>query len=204
HRRQRPGARRAPRDRHPAEVQRPAPPGRDRARRGSLRAGAATGRALMALLAAVLVFAAVTIFVTGLWAIYDWRRRITARLGATARVDPTVDTGIAGEASGSAWVTWKAILRRTAVCARLAVMAEQAGYRDAGAEWLTMIVAAGLVGAVVASLRTGSMLMAAATALVFGTFPVGYLFYQRHQRLVRFEQQLPDALGMMTRALRAG
>src|SRR5439155_24790785 len=140
----------------------------------------------------------------GLWAIYDWRRRITARLGATARVDPTVDTGIAGEASGSAWVTWKAILRRTAVCARLAVMAEQAGYRDAGAEWLTMIVAAGLVGAVVASLRTGSMLMAAATALVFGTFPVGYLFYQRHQRLVRFEQQLPDALGMMTRALRAG
>jgi tight adherence protein B len=46
--------------------------------------------------------------------------------------------------------------------------------------------------------------MAAAAGVVMGSFPFAYIQYRRRKRLERFERQLPEALDLITRALRAG
>lgn len=49
-----------------------------------------------------------------------------------------------------------------------------------------------------------SMLFAAVAGAAAGSTPLMYLFYRRRQRMAKMERQLPDALDLMTRALRAG
>jgi len=61
------------------------------------------------------------------------------------------------------------------------------------AAWLFMLMAA-----------HQSMLVSLAAAVVVGAAPVMYVFYRKSQRLARIEHQLPDALDLITRALRAG
>ena len=46
--------------------------------------------------------------------------------------------------------------------------------------------------------------MAAAAGVVLGALPFAYIHYKRTKRLEKFERQLPDALDLITRALRAG
>jgi tight adherence protein B len=48
------------------------------------------------------------------------------------------------------------------------------------------------------------VLMGAAAGLLFGALPFLYIHYCRTKRLDKFERQLPDALDLITRALRAG
>ena len=48
------------------------------------------------------------------------------------------------------------------------------------------------------------MLIGAATGVLLGSVPWMYVRYRRNKRLAKFERQLPDALDLMTRALRAG
>ena len=40
--------------------------------------------------------------------------------------------------------------------------------------------------------------------LVLGALPAGYLYWLKSQRMARFERQLPEALELVSRALRAG
>jgi tight adherence protein B len=49
-----------------------------------------------------------------------------------------------------------------------------------------------------------SLLLKLLLAGLSGGAPVGYLYWCRHRRLSLFEQQLPDALELVSRALRAG
>lgn len=49
-----------------------------------------------------------------------------------------------------------------------------------------------------------SMLFGALVGAVAGATPLTYLNYRRSQRMAKMERQLPDALDLMTRALRAG
>lgn len=49
-----------------------------------------------------------------------------------------------------------------------------------------------------------SILIAAIAGSAVGATPLMYLFYQRERRAAAIERQLPDALDLMTRALRAG
>ena len=46
--------------------------------------------------------------------------------------------------------------------------------------------------------------MAAAAGVLMGGLPFVYVQFRRRKRLARFEQQLPEALDLITRALRAG
>ena len=48
------------------------------------------------------------------------------------------------------------------------------------------------------------LLLGAAVAALFGTLPLLYIRYRRKRRLDKFERQLPEALDLITRALRAG
>lgn len=49
-----------------------------------------------------------------------------------------------------------------------------------------------------------SLLTGAVAGAVLGAVPLMYLYFQRGRRVAKMERQLPDALDLMTRALRAG
>ncbi|WP_341936324.1 type II secretion system F family protein [Marinimicrobium sp. C2-29] len=81
--------------------------------------------------------------------------------------------------------------------------------RDAGSQWIayryvSMAVALGVAAAVVGSILTDSGLL----ALLFGGLALAAPFFKllsdRARRLARFEEQLPDAIDVMRRALQAG
>jgi tight adherence protein B len=49
-----------------------------------------------------------------------------------------------------------------------------------------------------------ALLLALLLAVVLGALPTGYLYWLKSQRMAKFERQLPDALELVSRALRAG
>ena len=49
-----------------------------------------------------------------------------------------------------------------------------------------------------------ALLFALLFAVVFGALPAGYLYWLKSQRMSMFERQLPEALELVSRALRAG
>jgi tight adherence protein B len=49
-----------------------------------------------------------------------------------------------------------------------------------------------------------ALLLALLLAVVLGALPAGYLYWLKSQRMAKFERQLPEALELVSRALRAG
>lgn len=68
----------------------------------------------------------------------------------------------------------------------------------------TCIATAGGAWATTVSMAHQSHLVGVLAAAVFGALPVLYVTHKRDKRLKKIEAQLPDALDLMTRALRAG
>jgi tight adherence protein B len=56
----------------------------------------------------------------------------------------------------------------------------------------------------VSSVAHQSLFVSAAVATVFAGVPLGYVNWKRRRRLEKMEEQLPEALDFMTRALRSG
>jgi tight adherence protein B len=81
---------------------------------------------------------------------------------------------------------------------------EQSGLRWSVAQYMLLTFAL-VVGAVLgATLLTKSLIVLAAVAVAADLLPLGYVLRARHFRMRRIEGQLPDALDLMARALRAG
>jgi tight adherence protein B len=81
--------------------------------------------------------------------------------------------------------------------------------RQAGRKWTVAPVLLGsLVGALVAgwaaSMFTPALPLVLLVAVAVGSLPYAYLFLQRQARLRHFEEVLPGAIDLMSRALRAG
>lgn len=82
---------------------------------------------------------------------------------------------------------------------------EQAGMRWTVPSLLLGSVVLGVVGLYVAyELLRQSLLTSLIAAVVLTLLPLAYVRMKRQRRLNRIEAQLPDALDLMTRALRAG
>lgn len=86
----------------------------------------------------------------------------------------------------------------------LAQLIEQSGRTIPAYRLLSLMLTAGLLVAVVLLVVTGSVLVAAAAGLCGGLLPLFKLRVERSRRLARFEEQLPEALDIIARALRAG
>ena len=86
----------------------------------------------------------------------------------------------------------------------LAALIEQSGIVVTPGSVITMClcVAAGL--GVVTLLFTHMLLAAIGAALLGATLPIIWLKIKRRQRLRRFEEQFPEALDLLSRAIRAG
>ncbi|MGD0456710.1 MAG: type II secretion system F family protein [Terriglobia bacterium] len=81
--------------------------------------------------------------------------------------------------------------------------------RQAGRNWtVAPLLLASLVGAIVAgwaaSLFTPALPLDLLVGVAVGSAPYAYLFWQRQARFRHFEEFLPDAIDLMSRALRAG
>ncbi len=87
---------------------------------------------------------------------------------------------------------------------RLEQLLEQAG-RQTPAYRVTLVsIALGVITGAAVVLLTASGFLAVIAGLVALTLPIWRLIVARGQRLARFEEQFPDALVIMARALRAG
>jgi tight adherence protein B len=155
----------------------------------------------MILAIAALVFLCVVILVVGFWWVAQTNRSVRARLSRPHWGDPTQILKLEFEKADGGIA---ALLGRTGLPDRLAVLAAQAGYKTATTDLILVVLACAAVGGAGGWLRTGVFAWGILTALILGSVPVIYLMYKRTRRLTRFQTQFPDALDMVTRAIRAG
>lgn len=96
-----------------------------------------------------------------------------------------------------------AFLRSIRISARLENLLEQTELEMTVAQLLSACVGGGLLGLALAMVGSGGIMLIV-LPLVFGMLPLLYVLFKRGQRTRRLSEQLPDALEMMARSLRAG
>jgi tight adherence protein B len=95
-------------------------------------------------------------------------------------------------------VTWVGVLRR------LQDLIDQANLKYRAADVFAVSVALGVVVFLIMSLSSGTLLLKILIAVVVALVPVFYIMQVRGKRLRKFEEQLPDAIDLFTRTMRAG
>jgi tight adherence protein B len=96
-----------------------------------------------------------------------------------------------------------AMLRTLKVSARLETLLEQTELEMTVAQLLAYMAGGAMLGLALAVLGSGGVMFIILPAL-FGLMPLFFVLFKRNQRTARLSQQLPDALEMMARSLRAG
>jgi len=159
----------------------------------------------------VLVFVAVVLLLEGfymMWKSYKGpeARKIEKRLRAlSASLDNT----------GQAHLLKQRMLSEVPVLERLLLSLPRARRLDrfilqAGLDWtvstlLFSCAALGVIGCMmVISLAHQSILLGSMVGASLAALPLFHVLYRRSRRLTRIEQQLPEALDLLTRALRSG
>jgi tight adherence protein B len=149
----------------------------------------------------VLVFLFVVVLLVGGWWVSQVNRNVRSRLsravqvGSTQVLKPDVEKGDGGI---------EQLLARIGLANRLGSLTAQAGYKTAVSDLTLIVLACAAVGGAGGWLRTGGFLWGILTGLISGSAPIVYLMYKRSRRRERFQTQFPDALDMITRAIRAG
>jgi tight adherence protein B len=95
-------------------------------------------------------------------------------------------------------VTWVGVLRR------LQEIIRQANLKYRAADVLGISLALAAMTFVVLTLFGGMLFLRLLIALSAGIVPLVYILRVRNQRLRKFEEQLPDAIDLFTRTMRAG
>ena len=97
------------------------------------------------------------------------------------------------------FVTWVGVLRR------LQEAIEQANLKYRAADVFGLSVVLAVLGFLAMGFTAGNLLLLRLlVALALGCAPVIYIIRVRARRLAKFEQQLPDAIDLFTRTMRAG
>ena len=81
---------------------------------------------------------------------------------------------------------------------------ERAGLSRTSGEVVSVMIGLGLAGAVMGSFRIGGVVWPLLIGMAAGSLPLVYLSYRASKRLQAFQKEFPDAIDMMTRAIRAG
>jgi tight adherence protein B len=96
------------------------------------------------------------------------------------------------------------LVARTAAGSRLSRLIEQSGLKTTPGAIVVFSVVFAAIGAIGAQLATGQWPLAVVAALAAGSLPTVFLVHKRSMRLRKFEEQFPEALDLLARALRAG
>ena len=86
----------------------------------------------------------------------------------------------------------------------LRILIRQAGVRTTPAQLLALTAASVLAGSVLGGGTQAPALAMPVGAAVAGLLPLGWLLWKRRQRLGKLEAQMPDAMDLLARSLRAG
>ncbi len=81
---------------------------------------------------------------------------------------------------------------------------EQADVQMSGSKFLTIVVIAASVGAIICLATPTPKYLLPVFAVATGSMPLFWLFIKRQKRIAKFNQQLPEALELLGRSLRAG
>jgi tight adherence protein B len=159
--------------------------------------------AVLAFLAAVLLFEALYLFWRGRWG--EEARRMQDRLSTLTGMEQVNQPRAMKErleADDSLFEKMALALPRAG---RLNALLLQSGLQwSLGRLLLLAFCAAFIVMFLTASMLNPSLLPLLASAVGGAALPVLYVARKRTQRMRKIEHQLPDALDLMTRALRAG
>jgi tight adherence protein B len=95
-------------------------------------------------------------------------------------------------------------MSQTKLGSRLARLIDQSGVRTTPSGVTIISLALAAIVGVVTSWLVPRPLVAPLAALVAGWAPFGWLLHRRSSRLKRFEEQFPEALDLLARAIRSG
>jgi len=160
---------------------------------------------------AVLVFVAVVLLLESLYVTWRAHRgpeamKLKSRLNAlSATHDSTPQTRLLRQRMLSELPPVERLLQGLPRLRQLDRSILQSGLSWSVSSVLLSAIACFALGwAVVAMGLHQPVTMAAAAGVVLGSLPFAYIQYRRTKRLEKFERQLPEALDLITRALRAG
>jgi tight adherence protein B len=141
----------------------------------------------------------------GMLAARQLDRRLREVSDDVAPTDPNSDDSVLKRAAGGPLPGIDRLIARTGAGSWLGRLIEQSGVRTTP----SAIVLTSLVAAIVAAAATWLFggqrpIATAAAALVAGVAPYGWLVHRRSVRLKRFEEMFPEALDLLSRAIRAG
>ena len=87
---------------------------------------------------------------------------------------------------------------------QLALLIEQSGRNTPAHRMILLSIALGLVGGIIAWYGTNNYLVGLVAAVALAAAPFFKINFDRSKRLTKFEEQLPEAMDIMVRALKAG
>jgi tight adherence protein B len=158
----------------------------------------------------VLGFVAIVLFLEGsylAWNAYKGpeAKRITRRLRAmSAGAHDNGDLSIVKQRLLSETPAVERLLLEIPRIHQLDKLLLQSGLKLNVAGFLALTILGALLGGVLAMFFGLPLLAVIASGLAMATLPLGYVLNAKRRRLITLEQQLPDALDLMGRALRAG
>lgn len=161
------------------------------------------------ILFAAIAFLAVVLSLEGLYNLWASRhspeaRRIAARLAALAEDAPVGIASIAREQTTERLPRLNALLARFAPGQRLRRTVGASAMNTSPAELLLLSLALGACGALLPVLLAKPPAFGLALALVLAALPWWRVAGRASARIARIERQFPEALDLMSRAMRAG
>jgi tight adherence protein B len=159
----------------------------------------------------VLVFVTVILLIESLWLLWKSHRgeqakKLRQRLHAMSHAPAVeVQARLLKQRALSDVPALERTLRRIARAHQLERLIRQAGLGWTVSRLLLACLALGATGAfAVLTIARQGPLFAAAAGMLFAAVPLLYVQRARHRRLAKLEQQLPEALDLITRGLRSG
>src|SRR5262249_28927010 len=95
------------------------------------------------------------------------------------------------------------LLARTSARLSLKVLIEQSGVRTTPGSIVLFSIVFAILGVFVVSLFVRQIVALPVAALMFGVLPYAFLLHKRSSRLKKFEEMFPEALDLLSRAIRA-
>lgn len=156
----------------------------------------------------VAAFVAVVLCLEGLYNLWASRhgpqaRRIAARLEALSG-DPVTRASIERVEQAQRLPRWNAMLGQTTPGRALQRWVLTSALKVSAAELMLLSLLLGLLGAALPSLLGKAPALGAALGLGLAVLPWWRVAHSRQQRIQRIERQFPQALDLMSRAMRAG
>lgn len=162
------------------------------------------------LLAILMFIVGVGAVMGGYWAYahlpaYMERRRLNQRLqDLSAPVATEGEESLVRKAASGPLPIFDKMMEGSKAGYGLTRLIEQSGVQTTPSAVLVMCLGTGLFGALVTSLFVQLPFAPLVVMVAGAAMPIGYLLFRKSRRMAKFEEQFPEALDLLSRALRAG